>query len=307
MLKKLIRAQFNKRNLAIVRNEVVAYPVNALNEYINVETQNKIDSIIFSKDRAIQLHAFIESYFEKVDGADTLYVIYKATGAHAKSYEELKDIWAAKPVIFVNETNFRDQLNEIVSQSRAKLIGFYVDDMIFTRSVSYGEILSFDPLKYIVCLSRGFDFTYSQVLDKAMELPNFTKIENSEFYSYNWNYSTEFNDWTYPLGVSAYFYSRHEIAAMFNLISYKAPNSLEIGMQLMMPYFIGRKGLCMDTIGCVCVPVNLVQQECLNPVTGFATTDELLEKWNEGLKIKTADFNGVGVNGVHMNYNYISR
>lgn len=307
MFKKLIRAQFNKRNLAVVRNEVLAYPINALNEYINVETQNKIDSIIFSKDRAIQLHAFIESYFEKVDGADTLYVIYKATGAHAKSYEELKDIWAAEPVIFVNETNFRDQLNEIVSQSRAKLIGFYVDDMIFTRNVSYEEILSFDPLKYIVSLSRGLDFTYSQVLDKAMELPHFTKIENSEFYSYNWNYSTEFNDWTYPLGVSAYFYSRHEIAAMFNLIPYKAPNSLENIMQLMKPYFIGRKGLCMDTVGCVCVPVNLVQQECVNPVTGFATIDELLEKWNEGLKIKTADFNGVGVNGIYMNYNYISR
>lgn len=306
-IKRIIQAQFNKHNFAIVNKVLIDYPSKVLAQNSNVETEKRIDSIIFSRDRAIQLHAFIESYFANVEGADTLYVIYKATPAHVESYEELQALWRQRPVIFVKEVNFREQLNQIVTDSRASLIGFYVDDMVFTRKVSYPEILSYDPLKYIVCLSRGLDFTYSQVLGKALELPTFEKIDNSEFYSFNWNYSTQFNDWTYPLGVSAYFYSRHEIAAMFTLISYKAPNSLECAMQVMLPYFAPRKGLCMSSIACVCVPVNLVQQECMNPTTSDTTVEQLLELWNSGLRIDVSRFIGVGFEGVYMNYEYIER
>jgi len=306
-LQKTIKYILGKKSMIPQDQALVLYPSLALKQLSTVNTENRIDSIIFSKDRAIQLHAFIESYFEKVDGADRLFVLYKATGEHVSSYEELKQVWSGYDVQFIEETDFRKQLNEICVKSTAKLLGFYVDDMIFTECVSYNEILRYNPLEYIVCLSRGLDFTYSQVLNKTMALPIFERMEDSAFYSFHWDYSDEFNDWTYPLGVSAYFYSRHEIVAMFDLIFYKAPNSLESAMQILMPYFKVRKGLCMDRISCCCVPVNMVQEECVNPVTGHISTQGLLEKWNQGLKIDISKFEKVGVKGIYMDYEYITR
>lgn len=306
-LKKTLNYILRKKGMVLQNQALMLYPSLALKQLGIVNTENRIDSIIFSKDRAIQLHAFIESYFERVNGADRLVVLYKATGEHVSSYEELKQIWKGYDILFIEETDFRKQLNEICAKSTAKLLGFYVDDMIFTESVSYHEILRYNPLEYIVSLSRGLDFTYSQVLDKKMNLPAFEKIENSAFYSFHWDYSEEFNDWTYPLGGSAYFYSRHEIVAMFDLIPYKAPNSLESAMQILLPYFKVRKGLCMDRISCCCVPVNIVQEECMNPVTGYISTQDLLGKWNQGLKIDISKFEKVGVKGIYMDYEYIKR
>lgn len=307
---KLASKIFAKDGYSIVRSDMLEamrrYTIKVVGEFESVKTQDKIDSIIFSKDRAIQLNAFIESYLTQVDGYGQLYVLYKASPKHAKSYLELKNLYANQDIVFVEELNFREQLNEICRNSDAKLIGFYVDDMIFTQKISYDAILRYNPAEYIVCLSRGKDFTYSQVLGRDMELPLFTPLGDG-LYEYRWDSTDEFNDWTYPLGVSAYFYSRHEVVAMLSTINYKAPNSLEEAMQTMIPYFKSRKGLCTEKVACCCVPVNLVQEECINPVTGYASVDDLLKIWDEGMKIDISKFHDVGINGVNMNYQYIKR
>ena len=284
------------------------YYINILEEHQkNPKLQNKIDSIVFSKDRAIQLHAFLESYIVMVRNLGTMFILYKTTSPeHSQSYQDLKKIFQNYDFIFIEETNFKNQLNDICKNSTAKLLGFFVDDMIFTQEISYDNILKYDPFIYIMCLSRGCDFDYSQVLDKPLPLPKFIKIDE-DLYEFRWNYVDEFNDWTYPLGVSGYFYHRNEIISMFNLLDYKSPNSLEGAMQLFLPFYKVRKGLCMSKIACCCVPANIVQEECLNPITGHATIQELLDKWNNNLKIDISMFKDVGVKGTNMKYEYLSR
>src|SRR5258705_11456418 len=49
------------------------------------------EGIVFSKDRALQLHALLSSYFLYVKNPVRLYVLYKTSNErHDRSYEELK-------------------------------------------------------------------------------------------------------------------------------------------------------------------------------------------------------------------------
>ena len=45
----------------------------------------------------------------------------------------------------------------------------------------------------------------------------------------------------------------------------------------------------------------------MNPVTGYISTQDLLGKWNQGLKIDISKFEKVGVKGIYMDYEYIKR
>lgn len=309
--KNALKKTLARKGLILVNEKqyktLLAYPPAVLRNSENTPAVPAVDSIIFSKDRPLQLYAFLESYEQKVREKGNLYILYKASDEkYAKAYTELKNIFHTPSFIFIAEEDFKQQLSDICSASQAKVLAFYVDDMVFTENISYADILQYNLFQYIPCLSRGKDFTYSQVLDKKLVLPGFEEAGHG-FFSFRWDYTTEFNDWTYPLGVSAYFYYRSEIIAMLQSIDYKAPNSLETAMQVFKPYFSCRKGLCMEKIACCCIPVNIVQTECYNPVTGYYTAEQLLEKWNEGLKIDISRFYGQGARCIEMNYEFIKR
>lgn len=254
------------------------------------KNNNKIDSIVFSKDRAMQLHAFLLSYIERVDNRKRMYILYKCSNErHHKSYEQLKEIFIKEDFVFVEEIQFREQLIEILEQSEAGKILFYVDDMIFTHKINYEIFENIDTTSSVLALSRGKDFDYSTVLLKPLIQPPFTKLK-SNLEQFNWNFSDVYSDWTYPLGVSAYMYGKIEITAMLKAISFKAPNSLEHAMQVFLINFNNRYGLCMEFATCVCVHANLVQTEGKNPVLGTFSIDQLLNLWESGKRIKLDEF-----------------
>ncbi|MCH5719965.1 hypothetical protein [Niabella hibiscisoli] len=60
-------------------------------------SNDEVLSIVFSKDRAMQLHAFIMSYLEQVRNFGKLVVLYKAsTVDHQQSYIDLQHIFSSK-------------------------------------------------------------------------------------------------------------------------------------------------------------------------------------------------------------------
>tara|TARA_R100000935_G_scaffold58815_1_gene98195 strand:- start:7799 stop:8761 length:963 start_codon:yes stop_codon:yes gene_type:complete len=259
-----------------------------------------IISFVFSKDRAMQLHAFLESYFENVANYSTMIVLYKASDkAHLDSYEELMKLFEDKSVIFIEEKNFRDQLIEAIEKSKEGKIFFYVDDMIFTHKFDYDMLKGVNPYKTIVSLSRGRDLTKSTVLSKTINLPEFTNLDNG-LLQFSWNNIKEHSDWSYPLGVSGYMFATKEILSIMKVISFKAPNSLENGMQQFKSIFIQRMGLCTENAVSICVHANLTQTEGYNPVFGEFSIEELLDKWNEGYQIEYFKFYSKPVNAAQI-------
>jgi hypothetical protein len=250
----------------------------------------EIDSIVFSKDRSMQLHAFLLSYTEKVCNRGRMYILYKCSDErHKKSYNELKADFTNENFIFIEETNFRSQLIEILDNSNAGKVIFYVDDMIFTHKIDYKELEKIDTNRYTLALSRGKDMNYSIVLQKPLVQPPFTEIGNN-LLQFNWDYLEEFSDWTYPLGVSGYMYGKVEVSFICKTIDFKAPNSLESAMQLYLVYFKNRLGLCPESATSVCVHANLVQNEFTNPILGTFSIDELLNLWEKGKRIDVQEF-----------------
>jgi hypothetical protein len=60
---------------------------------------NTCAGIVFSKDRAMQLHALLSSDFSYVKNPLPLYILYTFSNErHARSYEELKSIFGSKEV-----------------------------------------------------------------------------------------------------------------------------------------------------------------------------------------------------------------
>ncbi len=243
-------------------------------------------SIVFSKDRAMQLHTFLASYFENVANYSSMIILYKASNkAHLDSYQELIKIFEDKPVIFIEEENFRNQLIQAIEESHKGKICFYVDDMIFTHKFDYNLLKQVNPYKTIIALSRGRDMTYSAVLTKSLNLPEFTSL-NNDLLQFSWDDIKEYSDWSYPLGVSGYMFAKKEILSILKTISFKAPNSLEMSMQQFKPVFKRRKGLCPENSVSVCVHANLTQTEGSNPVFGNSSIEELLDMWDKGYQIE---------------------
>lgn len=267
-----------------------------------------IISVIFSKDRAMQLDGFLASYFENVKNYSEIIVLYYvSTDQHKESYDDLKEIYANFPVKFIAETDFRANLIEALENSVEDRVIFYVDDMLFSQKMDYKWLIEVNPLQDIVSLSRGKDLNYSTVLAKKLDIPSFKKFTTNLF-RFQWNEIKEFSDWTYPIGVSGYMFSRPEILAMMKVTYFKAPNSLEHNLQQFLPYFINRGGICLEYVATPCVHTNLTQTEGYNNVLGHYSLEELLILWNDNKRIDYKEFIGLKVSDAEVKkYNFTER
>jgi hypothetical protein len=286
----------------------INYYKKVIEEDKKKETFDKIDCIVFSKDRAMQLHAFLSSYLEMVSNRSKMYILYKVSNEeHRRSYEELLSLFDQDDFVFVEETIFRDQLINLINISKAKTIGLFVDDMLFVQPVDFEHILHFDTLNHVVSLGRGKDLDYSVVLERNQKVP-VLKNTKFNFKEFNWNFTEEKSDWTYPLGVSGYFFGNAELNVMLKEIKFKAPNSLENNLQYFKPFFIGRKGICKEDFICVGIHANMVQTEGPNPVIGTFSIDQLLKFWINGKMIDLNEFYGnTGAITQFKKYSFINR
>lgn len=307
IIKRELRKYYDFKVLRLVRRKQKKLLSNK-SRIEKLNDNDNITSIIFSKDRAMQLNAFLSSYIALVHNYEKIYIIYKCSDdRHQKSYEDLITIYKNQPFIFIKEENFRNQLLNIITYDKAKSIIFYVDDMIFIKPFDYLELKTIDTSKYILSLTRGEDLTFSIVLNKPLKIPTFQKYSNN-FVMFDWFEYGDFSDWEYPLGVSGYMFGRKECLLMLENIPFKAPNSLESNLQKFLPLFKNRKGVCPVKVLAVCVHANIIQTEISNRILGTFSIQELLDKWENFLEIDISDFyDKNAMVAQEWRYNFIKR
>lgn len=271
-------------------------------------SNDQIISLVFSKDRAMQLDAFLGSYFENVSNYSNIIVLYRTSNvAHEQSYNDLKKTYSNLPVNFILENDFRNDLINLIDNTYQDRIVFFVDDMLFTQKIDYNLLKAVNPLENILTLSRGKDLTYSTVLAREIKVPSFSEFTNNLF-RFKWDEILEFSDWTYPIGVSGYLFSRKEILSMMRVVEFKAPNSLEYSLQQFLQYFIKRGGICFEKVVTPCVHTNITQTEGYNNILGHFTIEELLELWNMNKRINFKEFMGLENSEAEIKkYNFIER
>lgn len=233
-------------------------------------TNSKITAtvgLIFSKDRAMQLEALLASFFLHCSDPFKieLKVLYAVSDVnHEEQYKLLEQQYPQ--VMFVRETNFYNQVKEIVGKSTHIL--FLVDDCIFVRNFSVLKMKSFldkhsDVLG--VSLRLGKNTTYCYPANSSQKLPDF-KVLGKGMLKFDWR--TAEHDFGYPLEVSSSIYRSDDIIALIDIIKFVNPNQLEgmLACYARNSFFMNYRGflVCQDKSIGFCVPVNIVQQEANN-------------------------------------------
>lgn len=282
------------------REVLLSELANASQQAITPAKKLQPEFIIFSRDRALQLHGLLGSLFHHVHGDYKLNVLYYASSeAHRKAYLEVEQTFKYHADInWIAEQNFREDLINTLQKVERSEVCFLVDDIVFTRPIDFD---AFDWPQYasgILSLRLGRGITYCYTADKSIKPPTFTSVNTTnKLLQFSWSESRY--DWAYPLSVDGHILPTHEIRIAAKTLSYSAPNTFERALQILSPLYQQRTGYCFGTARLLNIPLNCVQNEIEN-TSGDISPEDLLKRWNEGLTLDFEALSGVTANSVHQ-------
>ncbi len=264
--------------------------------------ESRIACIVFSKDRALQLHGLLASMQEQVSPPPTTHVLYDCSStAHAAAYHELAELFPR--IRFLrqrNRTSFRDDLLRLLDELSEERLFFLVDDLLFTEPVDLRPLAALDSDRFVPSLRLGCNLTRCYTLQADQPLPPAAKPDpdlDDAFFCWRW--SKGVHDWGYPLSVDGHIFDRREITILTHHARFTAPNSFEDGLQLFRPLFQGRLGVCYRKSRLLNIPCNKVQVENDN-LAGDIHPDHLLERWQAGFRVDYRRYYGFANISAHQ-------
>jgi len=286
----------------------IAEPVYGVKQHINQQNSKKCDiaGLIFSKDRALQLQATIESFLLHCRDQYNIYltVLYKASHElYAGQYAELKSRFPG--VNFVEESSFREQVLSVLE--KCDYILFLVDDNIFTRHFCISDItaaLAHETDTIGLSLRLGENTTYCYMKGAIQRQPQFEKVTD---YILKYDWTSSEHDYNYPLEVSSSVYRSKEIAGFLSGMDFSNPNTLEVQMTSAEQFKQTRpKLLCYHTSVTFCNPVNKVQNVYEQNRSGTNekySSERLSQIYQQGMVVDAGKYAGFMSNGVHQEVN----
>lgn len=257
-------------------------------------------AVIFSKDRAMQLHLCLTTFFENVKEKDTkVYVLYTySNDRHKASYQTLAKEFPK--VSFVLEKSFKKDLLKLLYDKMYVL--FAVDDCIFCNPFSLCEcenLLRLSPLAMGISLRLGENTTQCYPVNKEQQVPDHMAVNGNKML-FNWQ--TAQYDFNYPLEVSSSIYKMDTIHQILQETNYSNPNELEWAMANNV--HVCQKPLLISYKKSVafCNPINKVQTSNNNRVGkhGEYSQDSLLTEFEKCGRINPSQFYGFVPNGAHQ-------
>lgn len=262
--------------------------------------------VIFSKDRACQLHACMESLYKhfKSETEPTVTVIYKATNdAFNSGYEKLKKTFPESDNLkWEAEKNFQRQTRTAVQGfplNPSQFTVFLVDDIIFVNDVNTKD-RQFDLIKnnsMMVGLSLrlhdGVNHCYAT--NEAQKVPRFVK-------KVVWAWDQCNGDWGYPMSVDGNVYNTEFISSFIDTLDYHNPNTLEAALdsvkqQPNVPAYI----CCYpEAPKLINVPANRVQDAYQNRFAKGYSAEELNKFYLDNRTIDIEAYQGLKPNTVHV-------
>lgn len=276
-------------------------------KYVPGSGLHSAECIAFSKDRALQLHALLSSYLEKVASPATVYILYQTSSpSHQKSYDELIEIFSENNIFFKkqdSDNSFRSDLISLLQSVRSEKIFFLVDDVLFVEDFDIEDFVKFDPDKFVPTLRMGLNLTKCYTFQKNQQLPELMPDIIKDEDKITWEWDQGIYDWSYPLSLDGHFFSAQEIKTMIQLIDFSAPNTLEDQLQHYCRFFMFRKGVAYYKSRIVNIPCNKVQIENKN-IHGNCHQDFLLEQWQKGYQMDYRQLYGFNNTSAHQEISF---
>lgn len=194
----------------------------------------RVHSIVFTKDRAMQLNLLLDSILSNAPGSMSISVIYKATNDTYKAgYEKLA---ASHPeVAMIEEVDFKEQVLQLMSTPGYDYTCFFVDDDIIYKQFDINQCLSVleadeDVFCFSLRLGKNVKVCYT------MQAQNVLKDEVIEGNIMKWDWSVHYLDFGYPLSVDGHIFRAKEILKLAKKINFNNPNTFEGSLQVFDNY-----------------------------------------------------------------------
>jgi hypothetical protein len=249
-------------------------------------------ALVFSKDRALQLDAFLRSVARFVTPRPRVDVIWLATSIrHRQAYDEvfLRHPWA----VAHEEMGGSFKAAVLACLPSDGSVVFFVDDLVFIRPWAVTEMPG-------LSLRLGLHLTDCYPTARRQGMPRVT-IDAGLV---TWRWADGEGDWGYPLSLDGHVFDLAELRPLIAAIPFTSPNTLEAALQRFAPAFLTRMGTCYYEARIVNVPWNRVQQDWANRCAGdpAATPEQLLTVWEQGQQIDLAPLVGVRPASCHQEF-----
>ena len=264
-----------------------------------------VDLIIFSFDRPMQLYALLESIDLNLKGIESSTVIYRSS--HDRFTQAYVVVEKQFPhVRFIKQGaqpshDFKPLVLKTFRAGKSPYICFAVDDIIVKAKADMTAATQAMAMAgaYGFFLRLGQHLTTCYSEDKAQPIPPLSTISNSIL---SWTLKEGIDDWGFANTVDMTIYRKKDLIKNFMLMDYTNPNKLEGAWARYAKGQRNKKGLCFSESVVVNIPVNLVQDVYPNRHMNGWSPDQLLEKFNEGLKIDISHLHGIKNESCHIAY-----
>lgn len=233
--------------------------------------------VIFSKDRALQLDAFLRSYAAMAHQPSLLHVLYRATTErHRLAYIQVFDQHAS-----LVEPHLGDDLKTDLLAVLPKIgcVTFFVDDIVFIRPFDIEECPG-------LSLRLGLHLTRCYPLNTPQSVPPY-ELRNGYV---EWIWANGDHDWGYPMSLDGHVLNLVEIRSTLASATYATPTRIESALSRLVDD--NRVGVCYPETRLVNIPWNRVQDENLGSRHTWCSDlgpDRMLAHWETGYQIALAD------------------
>lgn len=166
------------------------------------QNRNMISNVVFTKDRPLQLDAYLESLYRHFpSGLYQTYILYKV-GVFQEEYQHLFRKYPR--CIVIEENDFHSDFLKLLEQISTKFILFGVDDVVYFDLVDFDVINeTFDSFSKDFF---GFSLRFGrETVEKGGDRIGTTVIDGQTVYSINWTQGRTPNT-RYPFELCATIY-----------------------------------------------------------------------------------------------------
>jgi hypothetical protein len=230
-----------------------------------------IKTIIFSKNRAMQLEALLRSL-----SLNNVSVIYTHDEYFEDGYEKLMKMYSY--IDFIKEVNFKDQVISLIDEYTL----FLVDDEIMIRPFNdhceeFNEFVdNVDILTLSLRMSKKYDYDFLKGI--SVNIP--------EFIGNKWEWRKHKHDWGYPMAATTHIFRGSDIFNILLNSKFSCPNTMEIAMRRNVPD--KPYAMCCDNAVFINNLANRVQNK-FNNKHGNVSLELLNDLFMDGKRIDIED------------------
>lgn len=263
----------------------------------------KINVILWSKDRAAQLDLTLKTYkkhFKEWKDQPLTIICRWSNDFYKSGYDK---VIAYHPEFkYIQETDFRHNTLTAIDSSKLEYVTFLVDDDIFLNDMSLDspEFKEFDTNPLIATISPrlhpGVDFCYTE--NRPAQKP---ELRGNR--TWKWREGCS-GDWSYPWSVAAFhIFRRTDINHLFAM-PFRAPNTFE-GALCNIPFSGRDLMICFDKAVTFTGANNKVQNENSNRHENSDPLDVLNNNFLIGKRLSENVNSGIIRNCCHGHLNYV--